>query len=181
MYVSSLASPIVLWRYMTKFHFSVALIIDVTGLLQSLFFSRFPVSTGRVTVNQFCYNKVIPKWSLLSFLGSLQLELWGWWRLSGRQKRWCHVRSDFLGLHLKIICWRMILSHVLSKFRSVTSPEARRPYCTTATQKKTKLKKNSITSQLLYKTTTTCLGCNIALAQSRDQRTVPRTRVYSPM
>lgn len=54
----------------------------------------------------------------------------------------------------------------------------RRPYCTTATQKKTKLKKNSITSQLLYKTTS-CLGYNIlALAQSRSQRTAPRTQTY---
>lgn len=90
-----------------KFHLSGALVTDVTWLLQSLFFSRVSIGARTVTVNQFCYNKVIPKGSLLSFLGSLPLELWGWWRLSGRQKRWCHVRSDFLGLHLKIICCRV--------------------------------------------------------------------------
>lgn len=52
------------------------------------------------------------------FLDPCNWNFWGWWGLSEDRKD--AVTSDliFLGLDLKIICWRLILPHVLSKFRS---------------------------------------------------------------
>lgn len=97
-------------------------------------------------MNQFCHHKVISKWSLLSFLGSLQLELLGWWGLSGRQKRWCHFRSDIPGSGLKDYLLKIDSSPCPLQIQISLLQRFRRPYFTTATQKKTKLKKNNITS-----------------------------------
>lgn len=105
----------------------------------------------RVTTNQFCHNKVIPKWYLLSFLGSLQLELWGLMRFVRRQKRWCHFRSDIPGSGLKDYLLKIDSSPCPLQIQISLLQRFRRPYLTTATQKKTKLKKNNITSWLLYK------------------------------
>lgn len=80
------------------------------------------------------------------FLDPCNWNFWGWWGLSGRQKRWCHFRSDIPGSGFKdyllkidsSLCPLQIQISLLQRFR--------RPYFTTATQKKTKLKKNNIIS-----------------------------------
>lgn len=76
----------------------------------------------------------------------------GWWRLSGRQKRWCHFRSDILGSGLKDYLLKIDSSPCSLQIQISLLQRFRRPYFTTATQKKTKLKKNNIISWLFYKT-----------------------------
>lgn len=85
------------------------------------------------------------------FLDPWNWNFWDWWGLSGRQKRWCHFRSDIPGSGLKDYLLKIDSSPCPLQIQISLLQRFRRPYFTTATQKKTKLKKNSITSWLLYK------------------------------
>lgn len=85
------------------------------------------------------------------FLDPCNWNFWGWWGLSGRQKRWCHFRSDIPGSGLKDYLLKIDSSPCPLQIQISLLQKFRRPYFTTATQKKTKLKKNNITSWLLYK------------------------------
>lgn len=147
----------------------------MSWLLQSRFFSRFPVSTGRVTANHLCYD-VIPKWSLLSFLGSLLTGTWGLMAFVRKTEKMVPRQICFPGLHLKII-WRMILPHVLSKVTSVTSPEALRHHCHTEkdkTQEKKHHKATALQDNIMLRSEYFLFDPGtLRKEQSRDKRVAP--------
>lgn len=131
-------------------------------------------------MNQLCYNSVIPKGSLLSSLGSLQLELGGWRRVSGRQKEMAPRQIWVPGSALKDYLLKNdsspcpLQSQICHFSRGLEGPISPLPH-----RKRQNSRKITSQGKLLY-TTTSCLGQNIlALAKAHCWRNRVGTRAYT--